>query len=182
MRRQYQLLHYDRFFFQAEVGIRDGRVTGVQTCALPISAPMLAAALPACASTLPGPPARALGAAAHGAGPALARPGHAAAHSRPAVPPAVVIAGIAGLRWTDVSPQATPQLWRIAAGGSVGTLVVRTVLPRTCPVDGWLTLNAGARAMARHTEKGVCPAVAAPAALPQIAHYNKRFHYNPHWG
>src|SRR5690625_6250761 len=26
------------FFFQAEAGIRDGHVTGVQTCALPISA------------------------------------------------------------------------------------------------------------------------------------------------
>src|SRR3984893_19089000 len=26
-----------RFFFQAEDGIRDGHVTGVQTCALPIS-------------------------------------------------------------------------------------------------------------------------------------------------
>src|SRR5438876_9069925 len=34
------LLHYSSlffFFFQAEDGIRDGRVTGVQTCALPIS-------------------------------------------------------------------------------------------------------------------------------------------------
>src|SRR5690625_3777403 len=30
------------FFFQAEDGIRDGHVTGVQTCALPISSPMLA--------------------------------------------------------------------------------------------------------------------------------------------
>src|SRR5439155_10246943 len=34
-------LHFDRpsilFFFQAEDGIRDGHVTGVQTCALPIS-------------------------------------------------------------------------------------------------------------------------------------------------
>src|SRR5690348_13040226 len=29
------------FFFQAEDGIRDGRVTGVQTCALPISFPPL---------------------------------------------------------------------------------------------------------------------------------------------
>src|SRR5690348_17600681 len=29
------------FFFQAEDGIRDGRVTGVQTCALPISTGML---------------------------------------------------------------------------------------------------------------------------------------------
>src|SRR5438876_6537556 len=29
------------FFFQAEDGIRDGRVTGVQTCALPISAALI---------------------------------------------------------------------------------------------------------------------------------------------
>src|SRR5438876_11117736 len=29
----------DNFFFQAEAGIRDGRVTGVQTCALPIFRP-----------------------------------------------------------------------------------------------------------------------------------------------
>src|SRR6266487_4977639 len=29
--------HVGHFFFQAEDGIRDGRVTGVQTCALPIS-------------------------------------------------------------------------------------------------------------------------------------------------
>src|SRR5439155_15331719 len=28
---------YTAFFFQAEDGIRDGHVTGVQTCALPIS-------------------------------------------------------------------------------------------------------------------------------------------------
>src|SRR5437660_11733928 len=35
----YPLLHVSfdaRFFFQAEDGIRDGHVTGVQTCALPI--------------------------------------------------------------------------------------------------------------------------------------------------
>src|SRR6266487_4115260 len=34
------------FFFQAEDGIRDGRVTGVQTCALPIL-PVVVAAAPA---------------------------------------------------------------------------------------------------------------------------------------
>src|SRR5690348_17626762 len=47
----------DCFFFQAEDGIRDGRVTGVQTCALPIW--LLAAALaegPAHAYLLHGPP------------------------------------------------------------------------------------------------------------------------------
>src|SRR6266487_4315838 len=31
------------FFFQAEDGIRDGRVTGVQTCALPIMSALIAA-------------------------------------------------------------------------------------------------------------------------------------------
>src|SRR5690606_40266682 len=31
--------HVDFFFFQAEDGIRDFHVTGVQTCALPISLP-----------------------------------------------------------------------------------------------------------------------------------------------
>src|SRR5690348_17796782 len=32
-----RVAHLIFFFFQAEDGIRDGRVTGVQTCALPIS-------------------------------------------------------------------------------------------------------------------------------------------------
>ncbi|MGE5291308.1 MAG: hypothetical protein ACM3ML_29725 [Micromonosporaceae bacterium] len=94
----------------------------------------------------------------------------------------VVFVGIPGLRWAGVSAKATPNLWRIAGQGSPGTLVVRTVLPRTCPVDGWLTLNAGARAMAQHKEKGQCPPIPAPSALPSIARYNQRFHYNPHWG
>src|SRR5207249_8773250 len=34
-----------RFFFQAEDGIRDRNVTGVQTCALPISVPRAARAV-----------------------------------------------------------------------------------------------------------------------------------------
>src|SRR5438876_5307512 len=39
--KQDALLHRPFFFFQAEDGIRDGRVTGVQTCALPILKAML---------------------------------------------------------------------------------------------------------------------------------------------
>src|SRR5207249_9680354 len=38
------------FFFQAEDGIRDRNVTGVQTCALPISAVSIAGAGPVCAT------------------------------------------------------------------------------------------------------------------------------------
>ena len=57
----------------------------------------------------------------------------------------VVVVGISGLRWSDVSPAATPTLWRLAGQGSVGSLVDYAVLPLTCPADAWLTLNAGAR-------------------------------------
>ena len=75
--------------------------------------------------------------------------------------PHVVVVGLSGLRWSDVSPTATPTLWRLAGQGSVGTLVDYAVLPLTCPADGWLTLNAGARAQSDHTNAacGAFPAV-----------------------
>src|SRR2546426_3527897 len=42
------------FFFQAEDGIRDYKVTGVQTCALPISADARGAQRPESARAVPG--------------------------------------------------------------------------------------------------------------------------------
>ena len=45
----------------------------------------------------------------------------------------VVLAGIGGLRWSDISPTTTPALWRLARRGSVGSLVVSGIHPRTCP-------------------------------------------------
>src|SRR2546430_8816318 len=64
------------FFFQAEDGIRDLTVTGVQTCALPISAPRaLAAAAPSerdCSRTIAEhPPTRVAGPARFAAQSAL---------------------------------------------------------------------------------------------------------------
>src|SRR6266850_152302 len=41
------------FFFQAEAGIRDYKVTGVQTCALPISSAILRAASRASTTSVP---------------------------------------------------------------------------------------------------------------------------------
>ncbi|MEV1290422.1 hypothetical protein [Micromonospora sp. NPDC049679] len=55
----------------------------------------------------------------------------------------VVIAGVAGLRWDDVDPVATPTLWQMAERGSIGSLSVRSAQQPTCPMDGWLTLGAG---------------------------------------
>src|SRR5580693_3830182 len=102
----------------------------------------------------------------------------------------VVIVGLSGLRWSDLSPTATPTLWRLAGQGSVGSLVDFAVLPLTCPADGWLTLNSGARAESDHTDAGcgTFPAVrqagagATVAALPGLIADNQRFHNDPSWG
>ena len=104
-----------------------------------------------------------------------------AAGAAAGTPRTVVIAGIPGLRWTDVSPQATPNLWRLAGTGSVGSLVVRTVQTRACPADGWLTLNSGARAAAPRPGPHQCGPVPPPAALSGLEAYNN-FHQNPRWG
>lgn len=61
----------------------------------------------------------------------------------PAAP--VVVVGVAGLRWTDVSRSTTPNLWHMIGGGSVASINVRTAAPATCPLDAWLTLSAGSR-------------------------------------
>jgi hypothetical protein len=102
----------------------------------------------------------------------------------------VIVVGLSGLRWSDVSPSATPALWRLAGQGSVGDLVDYAVKPLTCPADGWLTLNAGARAQSDHTNAacGAFPGVTtagAGAAVPGLAAletYNQQFHNDPHWG
>ena len=102
----------------------------------------------------------------------------------------VVVVGLSGLRWSDVSATKTPELWRLAGQGSIGNLVDYAVLPLTCPADGWLTLNAGARAQSDHTNAacGAFPAVrpagagASVPGLPALETYNHRFHNNPDWG
>ena len=115
---------------------------------------------------------------------------HAAQASGPAVQgPArhVVVVGISGLTWTDVTPASTPELWRLAAAGSVGSLVDYAQQPLACPADGWLTLNSAARA------QGPRPCAALPAvvqdgrgasipALPAIIRANLPYHESPRWG
>jgi hypothetical protein len=119
---------------------------------------------------------------------ALASPARAA--ETPARAQHVVVVGLSGLRWSDVSATKTPELWRLAGQGSVANLVDYAVLPLTCPADGWLTLNAGARAQSGHTNAacGAFPAVrpagagASVPGLPALETYNHRFHNNPDWG
>ncbi len=110
-----------------------------------------------------------------------------------------MLIGIPGLRWTDITPRSAPVLWRLASSGSVGSLVTSAVRTQTCPADGWLTLNSGARAAGLPASPaGPCPvlprvipavrpaaAAAGPAripAMPRIVSLNQSFHYGPDWG
>ncbi|MEV8638381.1 hypothetical protein AB0395_42685 [Streptosporangium sp. NPDC051023] len=57
----------------------------------------------------------------------------------------VVLIGVPGLLWSDLSPENTPNLWGLAGQSATGSLSVRTVGRVTCPYDGWLTVSAGVR-------------------------------------
>ena len=58
----------------------------------------------------------------------------------------VVLIGVTGLRWDDISSERTPNLARFAREAASANLVVRTVGDATCPAQGWLTVGAGQRA------------------------------------
>jgi hypothetical protein len=102
----------------------------------------------------------------------------------------VIVIGMPGLRWSDVTRKGTPALWSLFERGSAAAMSVRTPHPQTCPIDGWLTLGAGARATAPH-ENG-CTAMPTPrpetggaARIPgfdRIAAANDDFSYDPRFG
>jgi hypothetical protein len=70
----------------------------------------------------------------------------------------VVLIGVAGLRWSDV--QASPELTALVNEADVGSISVKTAGPRTCPIDGWLTISAGTRASTSDRD-GPCPELPA---------------------
>ncbi len=82
----------------------------------------------------------------------------------------VVLVGTGGFTWEQVSPQTTPNLWRLAQEGAIAALSVKSVNLDTCPIDGWLSLSAGERAAAAGADGSAyraagadCPALPDPA-------------------
>jgi hypothetical protein len=69
----------------------------------------------------------------------------------------VVVVGVPGLTWDDVSPERTPTLQRLAEGAARGLLSVKAAGALTCQADGWLTLGAGNRVAAERTARDRCP-------------------------
>lgn len=72
----------------------------------------------------------------------------------------VALIGVPGLHWNDITPNDTPNLWRLAGASAIGSLSVRTVGGLTCPYDGWLTVSAGTRSAAGYS----CGAPPTPEA------------------
>lgn len=60
----------------------------------------------------------------------------------------IVVIGVPGLSWSDITQDGTRALWSLAEEGAVAGLIVRGAHVVTCPADGWLTFGAGQRAAA----------------------------------
>jgi hypothetical protein len=57
----------------------------------------------------------------------------------------VVVIGIDGLQWSDVTQDGMPTLYSLVGTSDTASLVTRGPVDSTCPADGWLTLNTGSR-------------------------------------
>jgi hypothetical protein len=55
----------------------------------------------------------------------------------------LVVVGLGGLSWDDVSAKTTPTLWGLLRDGSAASLSVKSLNLTTCPTDGWSTVSAG---------------------------------------
>lgn len=87
-------------------------------------------------------------------------PGQVAVADRP-----VVVVGMAGVRWDDVSATGTPALHALLTEGSAGNLISRSVRSWACPADGWLAVSAGRRAADLPMETwGTCRRLHSPGA------------------
>lgn len=61
----------------------------------------------------------------------------------PAPGDSLVVIGVGGISWDDVSPKDTPTLWGLLRDGSAASISVKAMNLTTCPTDGWATLSAG---------------------------------------
>ncbi|WP_159941540.1 MULTISPECIES: hypothetical protein [unclassified Nocardiopsis] len=150
-----------------------GRRWGARLGALLLSAAVLGAAPPAAAVVNTPGTAVARG----GAGSEIPHPDRTGAENVDRSIGPVVLVGVPGLLWEDVTPENTPTLWEIADKGSIGNVSIRTATSRTCPTDGWLSVSAGQRALSLRHRFTVCEAAPKPepdgsgAVIPEFDSY-----------
>lgn len=74
-----------------------------------------------------------------------------AASNAVAVDAPVVIVGIGGLSWDNISPTTTPHLWELLEdGAATAGVTVSTLSSPVCPTGGWLAISAGRPTFSPH--------------------------------
>ncbi len=76
----------------------------------------------------------------------------------------LVVVGLGGLSWDDVSAKDSPTLWGLLRDGSAASVSVKSLRLTTCPTDGWATVSAGEAAGPDTSE-----ARPSCASLPSVA-------------
>jgi hypothetical protein len=83
----------------------------------------------------------------------------------------VLLVGITGLEWADVTEADTPTLYELMEQHTAGSVAVRSVAFATCVNDGWLTISAGQRAVQDRRDFSRCwpqPTPVRDAAQPGV--------------
>ncbi|RBY84671.1 hypothetical protein [Blastococcus sp. TF02A-26] len=79
----------------------------------------------------------------------------------------VVVVGVPGLTWADVTPEQTPQLWALAEDAAIGAMSVRAARATTCVLDGWATIGAGNRVRVPGPDDGLPPVPLPTVPVPE---------------
>ncbi|MGY1750640.1 hypothetical protein [Modestobacter sp. SYSU DS0511] len=79
----------------------------------------------------------------------------------------VLVVGVAGLLWSDLDPETTPQLWSLAEESGISAVSVRAARSTTCLLDGWATLGAGNRARYPGPVEPIPPVPLPSAPVPE---------------
>ncbi len=82
--------------------------------------------------------------------------------------PPVLLVGMTGVRWDDVTTLTTPALWSMSREGSVGLVAARSVASRSCPADGWLAVSTGTRAADLRADDGTCRTLRDPGESGEV--------------
>jgi hypothetical protein len=93
----------------------------------------------------------------------VATPAQAAPTTDAGTPPVMLI-GVTGLRWDDVTTLTTPALWNLSREGAIGLVAARSVASRACPADGWLVVSTGTRAADAPVADRTCRTLRSPTA------------------
>lgn len=82
--------------------------------------------------------------------------------------PPVLLVGVTGVRWDDVTTLTTPALWSLSREGSIGLVAARSVASRSCPADGWLAVSTGTRSADVRSDDGTCRTLRDPGENGEV--------------